>query len=50
MAHIEGATSYLNMFPDLNVCEFSHEACFHFLETICIFDALGARRPNCVSS
>ena len=50
MAHIEGATSYLNMFPDLNVYEFSHEAWFHFLETICIFDALGARRPSCFSS
>ncbi|KAL2051034.1 hypothetical protein ABVK25_008628 [Lepraria finkii] len=50
MAHIEDATSYLNMFPDLNLCEFSHEACFHFLETLCIFDALGARRPNCFSS
>ena len=50
MAHIEGATPYLNMYPDLNVYEFSHEACFHFLETICIFDALGARRPSCFSS
>ena len=50
MAHIEGATSYLNLFPDLNIYAFSHETCFHFLETICIFDALGARRPSCFST
>lgn len=49
MYHIEGAITYLNMFPELNVCTFSHQMSFHFLETICIFDALGSRRPSCFS-
>ena len=48
--HIEGASSYLNAFPKLDVCSFSHQLSFHFLETICIFDALGARRPSCFST
>lgn len=49
MFHIEGATTYLNMFPSLDVHTFSHQLSFHFLETICIFDALGARKPSCFS-
>ena len=49
MYHIEGATKYLNMFPDMDVTTFSHQLAFHFLEMICIFDALGARRPACFS-
>lgn len=48
--HIEGASSYLNAFPELDVCSFSHQISFHFLETICIFDALGARKPSCFST
>ncbi|KAM0805873.1 hypothetical protein BDR22DRAFT_884286 [Usnea florida] len=48
--HIEGASSYLNAFPKLDVCSFSHQLSFHFLETICIFDALGARRPSSFST
>ena len=48
--HIEGASSYLNAFPKLDVCWFSHQMPFRFLETICIFDALGARRPSCFST
>ena len=48
--HIEGASSYLNAFPELDVCSFSHQMSFHFLETICVFDALGARRPSCFST
>ena len=50
MYHIEGASSYLNAFPELDVCSFSHQLSFHFLETIYIFDALGARRPSCFST
>lgn len=50
MHHIEGASSYLNAFPELDVCSFSHQLSFHFLETICIFDALGARKPSCFST
>lgn len=50
MYHIEGASSYLNAFPELDACSFSHQLSFHFLETICIFDALGARRPSCSST
>ena len=50
MHHIEGASSYLNAFPEFDVCSFSPQLSFHFLETICIFDALGARRPSCFSS
>lgn len=49
MHHIEGASSYLNAFPELDVCSFSLQLSFHFLETICIFDALGARKPSCFS-
>ena len=48
--HIEGASSYLNAFPELDVCSFSHQMSFHFLQTICIFDALRARRPSCFST
>ena len=40
MHHIEGASSYLNAFPEL----------FHFLELLCIFDALGARKSSCFST
>ena len=29
--HIEGASSYLNAFPELEVCSFSHQILFHFL-------------------
>ena len=50
MHHIEGASSYLNAFPDLDVCSFGHQISFHFLETLCIFDALGARKPSCFST
>ncbi|CAF9942166.1 hypothetical protein IMSHALPRED_003394 [Imshaugia aleurites] len=50
MYHIEGASSYLNAFPELDVCSFSHQISFHFLETVCIFDALGARKPSCFST
>lgn len=50
MYHIEGASSYLNAFPELDVSSFSHQISFHFLETICIFDALGARKPSCFST
>lgn len=50
MYHIEGASSYLNAFPELDVSSFSHQMSFHFLETICIFDALGARKPSCFST
>ena len=50
MAHIEGAVTYLNMFPGLDVLALSHHLSFHFLETICIFDALGARKPNYFSN
>ena len=49
-AHIEGAVTYLNMFPGLDIMSFCHQLSFHFLETICIFDALGARRPSCFST
>ncbi len=47
MFHVEGATSYLNKFQSIP-CETSasRQISFHFLETICIFDALGARRPS----
>ena len=48
--HIEGASSYLNAFPELDVCSFSHQMSFHFLETICVFDAIGARKPSCFST
>ena len=48
-AHIEGAVTYLSMFPDFDVFALCHQLSFHFLETICIFDALGARKPNCFS-
>lgn len=50
MYHIEGASSYLNAFPELDVCSFGHQISFHFLETLCIFDALGARQPSCFST
>ena len=50
MAHIEGAVTYLSMFPGLDVFALCHQLSFHFLETICIFDALGARKPNCFSN
>ena len=50
MHHIEGASSYFNAFPELDVCSFSHQLSFHFLETICILDALGARKPFCFST
>ena len=50
MHHIEGASSYLNAFPQLDVCSFSHQMSFHCVETICIFDSLGARRPSCFST
>lgn len=50
MYHIEGASSYLNAFPKFGVCAFSHQLSSHFLETICIFDALGARKPSCFST
>lgn len=49
MSHIEGAVAYLSMFPDFDVFALCHQLSFHFLETICIFDALGARKPNCFS-
>lgn len=48
--HIEGATAYLEMFPTLDLGAFNHQLSFHFLETICIFDALGSRRPSRLSS
>ena len=50
MSHIEGAVAYLGMFPDFDVFALCHQLSFHFLETICIFDALGARKPNCFSN
>ena len=50
MSHIEGAVAYLSMFPDFDVFALCHQLSFHFLETICIFDALGARKPNCFSN
>lgn len=50
MYHIEGVSSYLNAFPKLDVCAFSHQFSLHFLETICIFDALGAPKPSCFST
>ncbi len=50
MHHIEGASSYLNAFPELDVCSFGPQISFHFLETLCIFDALGARKPSCFST
>lgn len=40
MYHIEGASSYLNAYPRLDVCSFIHQMSFHFRETICISDAL----------
>ncbi len=46
MAHIEGAVIYLNMFPGLDILASCHQLSFHFLESICIFDALGVRKPN----
>ena len=50
MAHIEGAVTYLNMFPGLDVLALCHQLSFHFLEAICIFDALGARKSSCFSN
>lgn len=50
LSHIEGATAYLKTFPSLNVCAFGQQLSFHFLETICIFDALGSRKPSHFSS
>ena len=50
MQHIEGGTTYLNIFPSLDVSTITDQISFHFLETICIFDALGSRRPSCFSS
>ena len=50
MAHIEGAVTYLSIFPGFDVFALCHQLSFHFLETICIFDALGARKPNCFSN
>ena len=50
MSHVEGAVAYLSMFPDFDVFALCHQLSFHFLETICIFDALGARKPNCFSN
>ena len=50
MSHIEGAVAYLSMFPSFDVFALCHQLSFHFLETICIFDALGARKPNCFSN
>lgn len=40
MYHIEGASSYLNAYPRLDVSYFIHQMSFHFRETICIFDVL----------
>lgn len=48
--HIEGATAYLEIFPTLDLGAFNHQLSFHFLETICIFDALGSRRPSRLQS
>jgi len=50
--HVEGATSYLNLFPSLSLdtSSYTHQVSFHFLETVCIFDALGARRPSSFST
>lgn len=50
MHHVEGAISYLNTLPPSSYSDFacSHVS-FHFLESLCIFDALGARRPSSFS-
>lgn len=50
MYHIEGASSHLNHFPELDVCSCSLQLSFLSLETICRFDALGARKPPCFST
>ncbi len=49
MLHFEGALAYLTMFRSLDVSALNHQLSFHFLETICIFDALGSRRPSFLS-
>lgn len=50
--HVEGAISYLNSFPTSSSTKVAcgHQVSFHSLECICIFDALGARRPSCFST
>ena len=48
--HIEGAGSYLNTFTSLDQSVLSHPMFFHWLDSICIFDALGSRRPSRLSS
>ncbi|KAL6720026.1 hypothetical protein ACLMJK_001947 [Lecanora helva] len=49
MAHFEGGATYINMFPSLDVSKVSPQMTFHFLEAICIFDALASRKQNTCS-
>ena len=43
--HLQGAASYLTRLPSYDSF-FSHQLWFHFLETVCIFDALRSRTPS----
>lgn len=43
--HHQGATSYLTKLPSHDSF-FSHQLWFHFLETVCIFEAIRSRKPS----
>ena len=49
MLHVEGGMAYLKMFSSMGRCALNHQMAFHFLETVCVFDALGSRKPNLFS-
>ena len=46
MAHFEGGATYINMFSYSDVVKTSPRMAFHFLEAICIFDALATRKQT----
>ena len=50
MLHFEGGIAYMKVFSTIGGCILSHRIAFHFLETICVFDALGSRKASCFST
>ena len=50
MAHFEGGATYINLFSYSDVIKTSPQMAFHFLEAICIFDALATRKQTWCST